>query len=162
MGWEDNINGLSNSNSNFMQAFNSYVPKENYLAPSDLLMPTQQMNFSLPGLSMGNSVPASNAWTDWFGKDGKLGYANTAMDLGKGLFGMWAGIKGMQRANEQFAFNKENILRDRSIKEGMLARSVALQDQNRAAARGYTPTNQSATNIPSIPILADQMKKYGA
>jgi hypothetical protein len=122
--------------------------------------PTSLASIQSFGLPSFGSVPQESSLMDTlFGKNGKMGAVNTGLDVGKGLFGMWAGIKGMSMAKEQFNFNKENILRDRGIKEGMLARTVALQDQNRAAARGYASTNQS---IPSIPSIADQMKRYGA
>ena len=87
------------------------------------------------------------------------------MDLGKGLFGMWAGIKGMNLAKEQFGFNKANILYDRNRKDQIYNDTRNLQAQNRDAARGYTTPNQNMPNSPIVPSvvpsIADQMKKYG-
>lgn len=122
-------------------------------------------SFGLPSFG-GTQAPASNMWTDIFGKDGKGGYANTAMDLTKGLVGMGLGIKGMNMAKEQFAFNKANILYDRNKRNEMYEHTRNLQAQNREAARGYTLPNQSVPSTNStpnaIPSIADQMKRYGA
>lgn len=158
MGWEDNLNGASNSNSNFMQAFNAYTPRENYLTPSDFLMPTQQMNLSLPGLG-GNNVasPTSNLMTDIFGKDGKMGYANTALNLGQGLFSMWSGYQGLKQMREsarlqreQFDFNKKGLTSDYNSK-------LERKQQNTILGLGGS-ANAQAMGIPSV---AEQMKKYG-
>lgn len=157
MGWEDNLNGASNSNSNFMQAFTAYTPRESYLTPSDFLMPTQQMNITMPGLG-GNSGPqTSNMMTDIFGKDGKMGYANTALNLGQGLFSLWSGYQGLKQMREsaklqrdQFAFNKAGLTSDYNSK-------LENKQRNMIAGLGGS-ANAQAMGVASI---ADQMKKYG-
>lgn len=139
----------------FLKAFNSYKPKDNFLDNSDFLMPTAQMNLGLPNVSTG---AAPSTWfTDWFGKDGKMGYANTAMDIGKGVFGMWAGMKGLGLAKDQFNMQKQvtNLNMDMMKKnynqtlEGKQRNMIAAMGQDEAAKQG-------------ILSVADQLKKYGA
>lgn len=113
-------------------------------------------NFGLP--SFGSTpAPASNMWTDIFGKDGKAGYANTALDLVKGGFGMWAGMKGLGLAKDQFNMQKQvtNLNMDMMKKnynqtlEGKHRNMIAAMGQDEAAKQG-------------ILSVADQLKKYGA
>lgn len=113
-------------------------------------------SFGLPSFG-GTQAPASNMWTDIFGKDGKMGYANTAMDLGKGIFGMWAGMKGLGLAKDQFNMQKQvtNLNMDMMKKnynqtlEGKQRNMIAAMGQEQAANQG-------------ILSVADQLKKYGA
>lgn len=149
-----------NSNPNPLAAFNipgitDAVPNLNGIGydPTSL---ASIKNFGLP--SFGNTpAPTSNVWADIFGKDGKMGYANTAIDLGKGIFGMWAGMKGLGLANDQFNMQKQvtNLNMDMMKKnynqtlEGKQRNMIAAMGQNEAANQG-------------ILSVADQLKKYGA
>lgn len=155
-----NTNLNQGANNPFSLSFTSYG--KDYSNPYSLSS-TQPTLWDSPVLNFDTgAAPTSTFMSDWFGKDGKAGYANTAMNLIGGGVGMYTGIKALGMAEDQFKFNMENILRDRAIKEGMLARTVALQDQNRAAARGYPSTNQNIPSIPNIPSISEQMKRYGA
>lgn len=155
MGWENNINGLSGSSSDFMRSFNNWNPKESYLGNSDFLHNNSQMNLGIPSISP--SAPSSDWFGNWFGKDGKMGYANTALDLGKGIFGMWAGMKGLGLAKDQFNMQKQvtNLNMDMMKKnynqtlEGKQRNMIAAMGQNEAANQGVLS-------------VADQLKKYGA
>jgi hypothetical protein len=154
MGWEDNINGLDNSSSDFMRALSAYKPRESFLTPSDFLMNNQQMN--LPAFA---SAPVGTLSESggWWGKDGKMGDVNTALNVGKGLFGMWAGIKGMNMAKDQF--NQQKMLSNENLRMNKLNYNMRLQSgqENKLAAMG-----QPAAASQGILSVAEQMKRYGA
>lgn len=155
MGWENNINGLSGSSSDFMRSFNNWSPKENYLGNSDFLMPTTQMNLGLPNLS--TSAGPSTWFTDWFGKDGKMGYANTALDIGKGVFGMAMGLKQLGLANKQFDMQKQVTDLNMDMMKKNYNQTLEGKQRNMIAAMG-----QDAAAKQGILSVADQLKKYGA
>ncbi len=113
-------------------------------------------SYGLPtfGASPGNSNSLAD---NWFGENGKMGNLNTALNVGKGLFGMWAGIKGMNMAKDQF--NQQKMLSNENLRMSKLNYNMRLQagQENKLAAMG-----QTAAANQGILSVADQLKKYGA
>ena len=152
-----------NLNPNLLSAFNSPSLLGDTNASSlngigyDPTSLAQIQSWGLPNMTSNSAPPTSNLMTDIFGKDGKMGYANTALNLGQGLFSLWSGYQGLKQMREsaklqrdQFAFNKAGLTSDYNSK-------LENKQRNMIAGLGGS-ANAQAMGVASI---ADQMKKYG-
>lgn len=143
---------LANSGSNVMDGFNFDFSKiglpsaDQIYSNSDL---SSLLNFNA-GVTNNVENPMS-ALDKWLGKDGKAGYANTAMNVVGGLGNMWLGYQGLQNSRDALKFQKEQW--DFNKKGQVALHNSALADRQNARI--------AANPNAGFASVADYMKQYG-
>lgn len=107
------------------------------------------LNLKMPDVN----TPGPSMFDSWFGKDGKAGYANTAMNIVGGLGNLYLGYQGLQNSREalkmqkeQWAFNKAGQTKAHNMQVEQQYRNGLLANPN---------------NTYGYESVADYMKKYG-
>lgn len=94
---------------------------------------------------------APSIWDQILGKDGKAGYANTAMNVVGGLGNMWLGYQGLKNSRDALNFQKDQWNFNKKGQTAMHNSALADRQAGRLAA---SPTAGFAS-------VADYMKQYG-
>lgn len=108
------------------------------------------LNLKLPDA---NIAAGPSMFDSWFGKDGKAGYANTAMNIVGGLGNLFLGYQGLQNSRRAYDLQRQQVLQNLDGQKKSHNLMVEQQYKNGLLA--------NPNNTYGYESVADYMKKYG-